>query len=394
MRDFDPLREGSWSMDESGPAAPTDLARRARNRMYRRRRIGVALAGVAAVGGAVAAVRSATRSTPARTTASTVAAVVETSTAPSSTAPAALATSVALTTTSAVSVPDIAAYRLVTRRDRDLEETTIGRNGTATTKVVAKLLDVPGAIPVFYGTKDHVLVTYLGRVTVYDPSTWAAPVDAGTYANLGLIVTERGFWAANDNGATWQLHDWSGQPVGPTVATKAQDTLPIGPAGDGVALLVKETFEILIAEPNGVRVSGVGRPIAANGTHLAYQAQSGDINIVNVQTAAVSVISKPPETGPAQTLGPGAFSPDGSQLAVALSDNAEPYAARGVLVAPITGGTGETFPELVGFGVQWTHDGTALVITGEDKAIRYELGPASQYPIDVQAQNGVAILSP
>jgi hypothetical protein len=290
--------------------------------------------------------------------------------------------------------PNVAAYRLITRRDRDLEETSIGRDGTATTKVVAKLPDVLGAIPVLYGTKDHVLVTYLGQVTVYDPATWAAPVDAGTYANLGIVVTERGFWAATDNGATWQLHDWSGQPVGPAVATKAQVTLPIGPAGDGVAVLVKETFEILIAEPGGVRVSGVGRPIAANGTYLAYQAESGDINIVNVQTAAVSVISKQPDIGPAQTLGSGAFSPDGSQLAVVLSDNAQPYAGRGVLVAPITGGAGQTLPDLVGFGVHWTQDGTALVITGEDKAIRYDLATASSQPIDVQAQSGVVVLGP
>ncbi len=289
---------------------------------------------------------------------------------------------------------DIAAYRLITRRDRDLEETTVGRNGAATTKVVAKLLDVPGAIPVLYGTKDHVLVTYLGQVTVYDPATWAAPVDAGKYANLGIVVTERGFWAAAENGATWQLHDWSGQPIGPTIATKAQETLPIGPAGDGVALLVKETFEILIAEPSGVRLSGVGSPIAANGKYLAYQAQSGDINIVDVQTADVSVVSKSPDTAPAQTLGSGAFSPDGSQLAVALSENAEPYTGRGVLIAPITGGAGQTLPDLVGFGVQWSQDGTALVIASQEKALRYDLTDASQRPIDVQAQNGIAVLGP
>jgi hypothetical protein len=382
-------------MDKSGPAAPTDLERRARHRMYRRRRIGVAIAGVVVVGGAVAALRSSTGRTAAGTTTTVITEAPTTSTAPPSTVVAtALASTSSVTSASAVPVPDIAAYRLITRRDRDLEETTIRRNGAATTKVVAKLRDVVGATPVLYGTKDHVLVTYLGQVTVYDPATWAAPVDAGTYANLGLVVTERGFWAATDNGATWQLHDWSGQPVGPTVATKAQVTLPIGPAGDGVALLVKETFEILIAEPGGVRVSGVGRPIAANGTYLAYQAESGDINIVNVQTAAVSVISKQPDIGPAQTLGSGAFSPDGSQLAVSLSDNAEPYTGRGVLVAPITGGAGQTFPDLVGFGVHWSQDGTALVITGEDKAIRYDLAAASQQPVDVQAQNGIVVVGP
>ena len=379
-------------MDKSGPAAPTDLARRARNRMYRRRRIGVAIAGVVVVGGAVGALRSATGPNSPGTTASTAAALVAASTASGSTALIVPATTVAVTIASAVPVPDIAAYRLVTRRDRDLEETFIGRNGAVTTKVVAKLLDVPGAIPVLYGTKDHVLVTYVGQVTVYDPAAWAAPVDAGTYANLGLVVTERGFWAATENGATWQLHDWSGQPVGPAVATKAKETLPIGPAGDGVALLVKETFEILIAEPSGVRVSGVGHPIAANGTYLAYQAESGDINIVNVQTAAVSVVSKPRDSAPAQTVGSGAFSPDGSQLAVALSENAEPYTARGVLVAPITGGTGQTLPDLVGAGVQWSQDGSALIIAGQGKAIRYDLATASQHSIDVQAQNGVAVL--
>ena len=394
MLHFQPLGEGSWSMNESGPAAPTDLARRARNRMYRRRRIGVAIAGVVVVGGVVAAVRSSTGRTAAGTTTTTlIAEAPTTSTAPPSTVVATVpASTISAVTTSAA--PDAAAYRLITRRDRDLEETTIGRNGASTTKVVAKLLDVFGATPVLYGTKDHLLVTYLGQVMVYDPATWAAPVDAGTYANFGLVVAERGFWAATENGATWQLHDWSGQPVGPTVATKAQVTLPIGPAGDGVALLVKETFEILIAEPGGVRVSGVGRPIAANGTHLAYQAESGYINIVNVHTAAVNVISKQPDIGPAQTLGSGAFSPDGSQLAVALSDNAEPYTGRGVLVAPIAGGTGQTFPDLVGFGVHWSQDGTALVVTGEDKAIRFDLATASQQPIDVQAQNGVVVLGP
>jgi hypothetical protein len=393
MRHFQPLGEGSWSMDTSGPAAPTHLERRARQRTYRRRRIGVTIAGVLVVGGAVAAVRSSTGRTVVGTTTTVVTEAPTTSTAPPSTVVAtAPASTISAVTTSAS--PDAAAYRLVTRRDRDLEETTIGRNGSTTTKVVAKLLDVFGATPVLYGTKDHVLVTYLGQVTVYDPATWAAPVDAGTYANFGLVVTERGFWAATDNGATWQLHDWSGQPIGPTVATKAQVTLPIGPAGNGVALLVKETFEILIAEPSGVRVSGVGRPIAANGTHIAYQAESGDINIVNVQTAAVSVISKQPDIGPAQTLGSGAFSPDGSQLAVSLSDNAEPYTGRGVLVAPITGGAGQTFADLVGFGVHWSQDGTALVITGEDKAIRYDLAAALQQPVDVQAQNGVAVLGP
>jgi hypothetical protein len=382
-------------MHESGPAAPIDLARRARNRMYRRRRIGVAIAAAVLMGGVVAAVRSSTGRTVTVTTGTTTTTLIAeaptTTTTPPSTvlATSAASTSAAVTTSAA---PDAAAYRLITRRDRDLEETTIGRNGAATTKVVAKLLDVFGATPVLYGTKDHVLVTYLGQVTVYDPTTWATPVDAGTYANLGIVVTERGFWAATDNGATWQLHDWSGQSVGPTVATKAQVTLPIGPAGDGVALLVKETFEILIAEPSGVRVSGVGRPVAANRTHLAYQAESGDINIVNVQTAAVSVISKQPDIGPAQTLGSGTFSPDGSQLAVALSDNAEPYTGRGVLVAPITGGTGQTFPDLVGFGVHWSQDGTALVITGEDKAIRYDLAATSQQPIDVLAQSGVVVL--
>jgi hypothetical protein len=388
---YNPSVRDHGAMDESGPATPSDLARRARQRKYRRRRIGVAIAGVVVVGGAVAAVRSSTGRTAASTTTTVLAEAPTTSTAPPSTVVAISPASTSTAVPTAAS-RDVAAYRLITRRDRDLEETTIGRSGAATTKVVAKLLDVPGAIPVLYGTKDHVLVTYLGQVTVYDPATWAAPVDAGTYANLGLVVTERGFWAATENGATWQLHDWSGQPVGPTVATKAQVTLPIGPAGDGVALLVKETFEILIAEPGGVRVSGVGRPIAANGTYLAYQAQSGDINIVNVQTAAVSVVSKPPEIGPAQTLGSGAFSPDGSQLAVALSDNAEPYAGRGVLVAPISGGAVQTFPDLVGTGVQWSQDGTALIIAGQETAIRYDLAAATPHPIDVQAQNGVAVV--
>jgi hypothetical protein len=382
-------------MDESGPVAPSDLARRDRQRTYRRRRVGVAIAGVVVVGGAVIAVRSATDSaSPGTTAPTTLAAAVVASTAPGNTVVTSLATTVAITTTSAVPVPDVAAFRLVTRRDGALEETTVGRNGVATTKVVAKLLDVPGAIPVLYGTKDHVLVTYLGRVTVYDPSTWAIPVDAGTYANLGIVVTERGFWAATENGATWQLHDWSGQPIGPAIATKAQVVLPIGPAGDGVALLVKETFEILIAEPAGVRVSGIGQPIGANGKYLAYQAQSGDINIVDVQTADVSIISKRPDTAPAQTLGSGAFSPDGSQLAVALSENAAPYAGRGVLVAPITGGEGQTFPDLVGASVQWSQDGTALVIAGEERVIRYDLGTASQQPIDVPAQSGVIVLGP
>jgi hypothetical protein len=77
-----------------------------------------------------------------------------------------------------------------------------------------------------------------------------------------------------------------------------------------------------------------------------------------------------------------------------LSDNAEPYIGRGVLVAPITGGAGETFPDLVGFGVHWSQDGTALVITGEDKATRYDLAAAAQQPLDLQAQNGVAVLGP
>ena len=382
-------------MDKSGPAAPTDLARRARNRMYRRRRIGVAIAGVVVLGGAVAAVRSSTAGTTAATTTIVIGESPTTSPAPPSTLLATDPSSTSsVVTASAASVPDVAAYRLITRRDRDLEETSIGRNGAVTTKVVAKLLDVLGAVPVLYGAKDHVLVTYLGRVTVYDPSTWAAPVDAGTYANLGIVVTERGFWAATDNGATWQLHDWSGRPVGPPVATTAQVTLPIGPAGDGIALLVKETFEILIAEPGGVRVSGVGRPIAANGTYLAYQAESGDINIVNVQTAAVNIVSKQPDIGPAQTLGSGAFSPDGSQLAVALSENAEPYTGRGVLVAPITGGAGQTLADLIGFGVHWSQDGTALVIADQGKAIRYDLIAASQHRIDLPAQDGVAVLGP
>jgi hypothetical protein len=380
-------------MDQSGRAAPSDVARRARKRKYRRRRIGVAIAGVVVVGGVAAAVRSSTGRTAAGTTTTVIAEAPTTAPAPPSTVVATAPDTTRAAVTTAAS-RDVAAYRLITRRDRNLEETTIDRSGAATTKVVAKLLDVPGAIPVLYGTKDHVLVTYLGQVTVYDPATWAAPVDAGTYANLGLVVTERGFWAATENGATWQMHDWSGQPVGPTVATKAQVVLPIGPAGDGVALLVKETFEILIAEPAGVRVSGVGQPIAANGKYLAYQAQSGDINIVNVQTAAVSIVSKQPDTAPAQTLGSGAFSPDGSQLAVALSDNAEPYGGRGVLVAPITGGAGQTFPDLVGAGVQWSQDGTALIVAGQEKAIRYDLATASQQPLDVQAQNGLVVLGP
>jgi hypothetical protein len=380
-------------MDESGRAAPSDVARRARKRKYRRRRIGVAIAGVVVVGGVAAAVRSSTGRTAAGTTTTVIAEAPTASTAPPSTVVAIVPASTSSAVTTAAS-RDVAAYRLITRRDRNLEETTVGRNGAATTKVVAKLLDRPGATPVLYGTKDHVLVTYLGQVTVYDPVTWAPPVDAGTYANLGIVVTEQGFWAATENGATWQLHDWSGQPVGPIVATKAQETLPIGPAGDGVALLVKETFEILIAEPSGVRVSGVGSPIAANGKYLAYQAQSGDINIVNVQTAAVSVVSKQPDTAPAQTLGSGAFSPDGSQLAVALSENSEPYTGRGVLVAPITGGAGQTFPDLGGAGVQWSPDGTALIVASQEEAIRYDLAAATPHPIEVQAENGVAVLGP
>jgi hypothetical protein len=361
--------------------------------MYRRRRVGVAIAGVLVVVGVVAAVRASTGRKAAATTTTVIAEAPTTSTAPPSTV---LATSPATTTAAVTTATSQAAgaYRLITRRDRDLEETTIGRDGAATTKVVAKLLDVPGAIPILYGTKGHVLVTYLGQVTVYDSATWAAPVDAGTYANVGILVTERGFWAATENDAMWQMHDWSGQPVGATVATTAQVVLPIGPAGDGVALLVKETFEILIAEPSGVRVSGVGSPIAANGKYLAYQAESGDINIVNVQTAAVSIVNKQPDTAPAQTVGSGAFSPDGSQLAVALSENAEPYAARGVLVAPITGGTGRTLPDLVGAGVQWSQDGTALIVAGQDKTIRYDLVAASQHPIDLQGRNGVVVLGP
>jgi hypothetical protein len=64
------------------------------------------------------------------------------------------------------------------------------------------------------------------------------------------------------------------------------------------------------------------------------------------------------------------------------------------MVAPITGGAGQTFSDLVGTTAHWTPDGTALVVAGQDKAIRYDFAKATQEPIELQVQNGIAVLAP
>jgi hypothetical protein len=66
---------------------------------------------------------------------------------------------------------------------------------------------------------------------------------------------------------------------------------------------------------------------------------------------------------PAQTLGAGAFSPDGTMLALALSRPTPPCSAEGVLLVDVRTREEAVISDVSGFGVAWALDGRNLVVT-------------------------------
>ena len=258
---------------------------------------------------------------------------------------------------------------VVAARGTDLVE--VGDGGTE--KVVASLpADLGGLAPTLVGAGDHLLVVYGGRVFVYDAQRWGEPVDAGTFWNVGVVpAAGSGFWAAdppatNDAPATWRVRSFDGVANGPAVTIEGT-SLPIGPVLDGLALLVMDTGHLIVLA-GGRRVDlGSANPIAADGGRVAYRTLSGQLRLYSAKTHTSESLGDLVDVAPAQTIGAGAFSPDGHYLAVSLSGLDARYPAAGLALVDLAATPSPTlvrFADVAAFGVQWAPDSSELLLQG------------------------------
>ena len=284
----------------------------------------------------------------------------------------AVTTAPSATATSAVASAKVAAV-VVSVRGSDLVE--VGERGSE--KVVASLPpDLGGLAPELVGAGDHLLVVYGGRVFVYDARRWGQPLDAGTFWNVGIVPAPgSGFWAADpptSNGApvTWRTRSFGGASTGASVTIDGGTSLPIGAVLDGLAVLVMDTGHLIVSA-GGRRVDlGSANAIAADGERVAYRTSSGQLRLYSAKTDMSATLGDLGAAAPAQTIGAGAFSPDGRYLAVALSGSAAPYPAAGLALVDLTAKPSPTLLrnyDVAAIGVQWAPDSSALLLIGDDE---------------------------
>jgi hypothetical protein len=296
--------------------------------------------------------------------------------APSS--PSAVSASTATSPTSPAAPAEPVGFRIVTIKGTSLVETTSdGRE-----RIVSELPTNGAAQNILHrGGVGHVVVTVLGYVFVYDSESWSPPTEVGNYVNIGIIPVAGGFWAATrDHGpaesstVAWQQRDWAGTPIGPRFAGLPNDGLTIGAIADGIALWTMHDGHILVVTTSGVRDLGVGNPIAATGTRVGWRDPSGDVIVYDAVSQISLVVGNLGPDTPAQSVNAGAFAPDGQTLAVAESDQQPPYRARGVALFRVDGGSQPNadrastplLSKLDAFAVQWSPDGSRLVVTGRN----------------------------
>ncbi len=261
------------------------------------------------------------------------------------------------------------APMVVAARGADLVE--VGDGGTE--KVVASLpADLGGLAPTLVSAGDHLLVVYGGRVFVYDARRWGEPVDAGTFWNVGVVpAAGAGFWAAdppatNDSPATWRVRSFDGVASGPAVTIEGT-SVPVGAVADGLALLVMDTGHLIVSAKDRRVDLGSANPIAADGGRVAYRTLSGQLRLYRAETDTSESVGDLVDVAPAQTIGAGAFSPDGRYLAVSLSLLDAPYPAAGLALVDLVATPSPTlvrFADVAAFGVQWAPDSSELLLQG------------------------------
>lgn len=198
----------------------------------------------------------------------------------SSTAPAA--------TAGVASVP--AGHRIVARVGRTLHEIS----STGEDRTVATLPEVPDVDPVLWAVGDRLIVTYLGRVLLYDTRTWATPLELGSFLNLGIVVTDDGFWAADvsqtsDADGVYRKFDWTGRPVGP--ATPALGlSLPLDRLDGGILTMDTSTGRVVAVTARGETDLGNVTPIASHDTRVALAETSGRIDLHDIESGTTRSI--------------------------------------------------------------------------------------------------------
>ena len=264
-------------------------------------------------------------------------------------------------------------YRLVTRTGNDLVETS--SDGTA--RVVATLADVTTTVtPTLSGMADRLLVTYGGHTVVYDTRVWGDPIGASDHYNVGTIATATGFWAGRVDApadgqptVTWQRRDWRGVPFGPSFNGPWSSALPFGAITDGLVLWRMDDAHIFVLANGAVHDVGAGHPIATGGNQIAYQPRDGAVTVFDAATGRVRVLDRLDGRAPAQTLGAGAFAPDGHALALATSDASPPYASHGVVVYDLDARSSSgaaavsrrRFDTIAAYAVTWTPDSSHVI---------------------------------
>ena len=199
----------------------------------------------------------------------------------------------------------------------------------------------------------------------------AGPLRRGPYSNVGIVLSSlvKGYWAADPvtdlaaKTSSWRLHDPEGQVVMSGAIVAPLDVIPIGAVDDGVVLMTMAT-----GRATRYRFPGLGQPkeeldgsgIATSGRLVAL-VRSGHLWISDGQTPPRDVADLHGDA-PAQTVGAGAFSPDGSRFAMALSRPVSPNDPMGVLTVDLTASSG-AIADVPGFGVTWM-DGRHLVVVG------------------------------
>ena len=300
-------------------------------------------------------------------------------------------TSPATTATAAV---DNGSFRLVSRLGSQLVET----DAAGTTHVLASLPDVPDVDPVLASHGDHLVVTYLGRVLVYETRPRRGPIDAGDRENLGFALDDTGFWQADippagDTSSAWRKYDWAGNALGPA-SPVVELSLPIGALDDGIALWTKGPGHVLVSTSEGVRDLGKAMPIAAQGTTIAFQVRPGAIELYDTGTRTTRTIATPAGTHADVALA-GRFSPDGRWLAIVVADDDNGRPAL-LLVEPASGGvlaTGSTAGTVAG----WSTDSALVFVEHERTVSAVSPDRTRRVPdvtLDPGTSPGVVILSP
>jgi hypothetical protein len=338
----------------------SDVARRVRRHRSNRRGGGAAVVLVLLSGVAIWRVEPARVRTTRITTppvSSTLAAVPATTT----TAPTATTASIipAPTTSSPVDLTT-GGYSIVFARGESLVE--VNENGQE--RVVAPLpgpATGSGIDPIVRGSGNHLMVTYLGRVFTFERGSWESAL-AGDFFNMGFVATRDGFWAQERNeSGPWRRFGWQGENIGPPV-DGTELSIPFGAVDGAIALWTFATSHVVVADVKGANDLGPGRAVAAGTAGVAFRSPDGNLILYDPTTRNRRVLTNLGDLGPIQTTGAGAFSEDGSRLAIALSPNNDTFGPTAVLVVDLNSGdTTRLTLEPHAVAVAWLPDGSSLI---------------------------------